>query len=266
MKRMLLPLIGSCVLGCTAAAVPPAWYDSPPKCDGCYQGVGRGSNYEEAKWNAMAHLCESIRVVVTSEWKSEEAHRLQETTREGLQSARVDFTQAVSSIARMTAKCHFEGLPIKEDPQPVRSGDAVFVRLVLSAQDYARYLSQRAAALVLDTGDTSLAPDQARFLENAAVDYLLELGYLPTTAKAGETPFKLVVAVIVSVSETGVQGLKVASTTPSLRLEETDTGRIVWQKTFEPITLHGFEEADLRSHAIAQASAAIRAAIRGDKP
>jgi len=248
-------------LGCSSAAIPPEWYDSPPRCDGCYQGVGEGRGRDEARRNAMARLCESIRVVVTSEWKSEESHRLQETTREGLVSSRVDFAQAVGSIARMTARCDFEGLPFVEDPKPERSGDRMFVRLVLSGEAYARYLRDRVASIVVESGDVTIPDGDRRTIENQAAGCLGDLGYLPATT-AGQTPFKLTLTMSLHISETGVQGLKAATSTPSVRLEETGSGRIVWQKNLESVTVHGFEDAGLVSDSVKQMAAKLSSCTR----
>ena len=258
MRRLRKATVGTCWLvpvvllvaaGVSGAACaglsppPPEWYSSPPPCAACYTGAGEGSSYADARRKALGSLCDSIKTTVSSEFASKETHHLRQNLREGLENAQVDYEQAVDVMVTTSSRCTFEGVPYKEEPRPERVGEKHYVRLVLSARAYADFLASRRTGFRLDTGETELLAETRAALLAASSRCLTAQGYLPAKTQTEKLAYVLEMTVRPTVSDSGLEDLKGANTTPAMRLVHTSTGRIEWQVSLAPIKTVGFDQA-----------------------
>ena len=230
-------------LACSTAGPlpPPEWYSSPPPCKTCYTGLGDGASPADAKRKALGALCDAIKTTVTSDFVSEEMHHLRTSMKEGLTNAEVDYEQAVGLMVTTSSRCTFEGVPYRADPVPARVGDRFYVRLVLAASDYARFLASRRTGFRLDSGGEEMSADTKTSLLTAAARCMTVQGYLPATAQTDQRPYLFEITMHPVVSDSGVENLLGANTAPAMRLIHAKSGRIEWQVSLPRIKAMGFD-------------------------
>lgn len=239
--RVLLLLLTLAVVGaCSATPSAPDWYQTPPECPRCYQGLGDGETYNIAKNRAKIDLCDDLRVVVSSEMETTRAQTFRDST--GGQKA-IDYNEVVRLVERSRSDCIFEGMPLQEAPRPVTIGHKVYVRLVLPFAKYAAWLAGRAVAIQVVT-EPPLPQAAASSLSGALSGCVRNLGYLPHHG-AQEQPYRLDADFPMTVAETDTGGLLVVKAHPVLRLVNTNSGRIRWEKDLGSLMVRGFNRDKL---------------------
>jgi len=240
LRRAAYSLVVLSLLGCSAAPTAPAWYQTPPPCHKCYQGLGEGETYNAAKNRAKADLCDDLRVVVSSEMETTRAQTFRDSTTGGKS---IDYDEVVRLVERSESNCVFEGMPLQEVPRTETVGAKVYVRLVLPFAKYAAWLGSRATSI--DIAATPPLPQGATAtIGGALTGCVRDLGYLPH--HGGEAlPYRLDAAIPVTVTDTGTGGLLVVKAHPVFKLVHVESGRIRWEQDLGTLMARGFDKDKL---------------------
>ena len=231
----------------------PAWFLSPPICQNCYLGLAEADTYGAAKLRAKMRVCEDLKVKLQADMTVFKEQVRKEQERKGRKSFQMDFREVTTLVETSSAKCSFEGLVFDEIPKPEPIGGRVFVRLVLPMKRWASYLLSRSTAMVIKAPPTAaLSISQQQLLEGAMSGCVRKLGYLPN-AKGDKLPFRMELVFEPTIQETGTEDLKVARVRPCIRLYNTDSGRIEWEKELGEFISRGFSKPGVINDLIDQA-------------
>ena len=187
--------------GCSAnVTVKSNWHPRPiPR--GWYQGVGQGSVCNEARVSALKSLCESLYVVVTGGTNIVDQEVLKQ--RLGADSNRkqtIDYTHLTSMFAKTKTHCVFQGHPYREYKDTDENG-ACHVQLIMSVDDYVRYLHTRTIGLTVQWPE-DLPENARRAIDSAVQAYLMKKGYLVLTQVGTDTANKAGLTINVQVKQT----------------------------------------------------------------
>lgn len=238
MRFRVLCLSGLVLLAvsCSSAPVRPAWYP-PSACADCYQGTGEAADYATARKQALAGVCEDIRVVVESAVEDKRRHLLRQASENGEQSDRMEYEEVATVTSRSHARCVFEDLPVREMHRDEAAG-RTYVLLRLGVADYRRFLARRTARLVLDVP----AGTPMDTLSSELSDVLRSVAHPVTTAQ--DAPWEARVRFKPAVNE-AVEGLKVATATASVQLVHVQSGKIAAEAAVDSLVARGYSVPDL---------------------
>ncbi|MFH1531891.1 MAG: hypothetical protein ABIK09_14290 [Pseudomonadota bacterium] len=240
LRPAAVALAALCLLGCSAAPAAPEWYQTPPSCPHCYQGLGEGETYNAAKNRAKADLCDDLRVVVSSEMETTRAQTFRDSTSGG---KAIDYDEVVRLVERSESNCVFEGMPLQEAPRPETVGDKIYVRLVLPFKTYASWLASR--AVIIDVVATPPLPQSANATIGGALSGCVrDLGYLPHHG-GKELPYRMEAGFSLAATDTGTGGLIVLRAHPVFKLVHVASGRIRWERDLGTLVARGFDRDKL---------------------
>lgn len=197
------------------------------------------ADYATAKRRALASLCEDIRVVVQSESMDERRHKLKQVTVNNRPVEEVmSFDELTRVVNRTSARCVFEGMPVKETRDDV--GGQSYVWLKLRVSDYIRYMAGRTAAVEVDMGDSSLAGDSLAAL---VADHLRGKGYLAVVKSGAPSHFRAAITFRPSTQETSTEfnNLIVGTAELTYQLTKISTGVEIESEHISGLKARGFK-------------------------
>jgi len=254
--RVLHILVIAVILGlagCVAHVRSPSWYPSGGKGPGYYYGAARGVDYGTARTGALAALCRSIRVKVST---SVELKRQQSVSGSN-RGEDVSYKELSQTITRAGARCAFKG-PVARLIREIhadQAGSAYYVMLKMSVARYIRLLSHRTVVVkVVPLENTGAAAP----LVNLAVQDLMDNGFVVMETGARAPFFTATIRFEQKTERPGVSGLMISSVNPVYTVKEKANNRVVKRVAPGVVTARGFRGSVLIQKLAVQAARALQ--------